>query len=103
MTMIGFEVGPGLAANVPLSSLSRNIPLGRQTPRPGDCNDYNYDDDFDDDFDDGDDVDDEYIDIDDEDVNDDDAYDDDDVYDDQHQNGPFGHHHLLFFLPKNNG
>ena len=40
--MIGCEVGPGLVANVLLSSSSRNIQLDRQAPRPGDhdCHDF---------------------------------------------------------------
>ena len=42
ITMIGSEVGPGLAANVLLSSSSRNIQLDRQAPQPGDhdCQDF---------------------------------------------------------------
>ena len=75
--MIGCEVGPGLVANVLLSSSSRNIQLDRQAPQPGDyyCQDFVDDhDDHDGDYD----------------------YD----YQHQHQDCPFGDYHLLVFSPK---
>ena len=65
--------GPGLVANVLLSSSSRNIQLDRQAPQPGDHDDDN---DGDDDYND---------------------------YQHQYQDCPFGDYHLPIISPKTQG
>ena len=88
--MIGCEVGPGLVANVLLSSSSRNIQLDRQAPRPGDhdCQDF---------------VDDGHGATGDDEDDDNDGDDDYNDYQHQYQDCPFGDYHLPLFSPKTQG